>query len=190
MTDIDTEGGQDPAIAQPLSRRSLLAGAGLVAAAAGAGFALWRSHLVESPAQVPVEGFWSLHWDTPQGGSLKLAEFRGKPLLINFWATWCPPCIEELPLINDFYAKNKANGWQVIGLAVDKPSSVQSFLKRMPLDFPVGLAGLTGSELGKSLGNLTESLPFSVVIGSAGGVLQRKLGRLTGEELAKWSGLK
>ena len=81
---------------------------------------------------------------------VKLADFRGKPLLINFWATWCPPCIEELPLINDFYVKNKANGWQVLGLAVDKPSSVQSFLKRMPLDSyrkqGRGGRGITGSD--------------------------------------------
>ena len=188
MTEIDSSLSSEKE--QGVSRRYLLAGAGVLAAAAGVGAALWRSHASESAVAAPVEGFWSLHWETPQGGVVKLSEFRGKPLLINFWATWCPPCIEELPLINDFYAKNKPNGWQVLGLAVDKPSSVQSFLKRMPLGFPVGLAGLYGSELGKSLGNVSESLPFSVVIGSAGGILQRKLGRLSPEDLALWSALK
>lgn len=179
------------ASASTLSRRSVLAGAGFAAAAVGAGVAWWRSRDAAAPAaEPPADGFWALRWDTPQGGSVALADFRGKPLLINFWATWCPPCIEELPLINDFYTQNKAKGWQVLGLAVDKPSSVQSFLKRMPLAFPVGLAGLSGSELGKTLGNISESLPFSVLIGSAGGVLQRKLGRLSADDLTQWAGLK
>ena len=188
MSEIEFESKVAPT--QGISRRSMLAGAGVIAAVAGGGVALWQSHPSEPLVAVPVEGFWAMQWETPQGPMVKLADFRGKPLLINFWATWCPPCIEELPLINDFYVKNKANGWQVLGLAVDKPSSVQSFLKRMPLDFPVGLAGLSGSALGKSLGNISESLPFSVAIGSAGGVLQRKLGRLSSEDLAQWAGLK
>jgi thiol-disulfide isomerase/thioredoxin len=188
MSEIEPESKLAPT--QGMSRRSVLAGAGVVAAMAGAGVALWQSHPTEPVVAVPVDGFWAMHWETPQGGVVKLSDFRGKPLLINFWATWCPPCIEELPLINDFYVKNKSNGWQVLGLAVDKPSSVQSYLKRLPLDFPVGLAGLYGSELGKNLGNISESLPFSVAIGSAGGILQRKLGRLSAEDLAQWSGLK
>ena len=121
---------------------------------------------------------------------MQLQNFRGRPLLINFWATWCPPCIDELPLINAFYEKNKANGWQVIGLAIDRPSAVQAFLQKMPLAFPIGMAGLTGSDLAKQLGNPSGSLPFSVVLGAQGGILQRKLGRLTPEELAAWAGLK
>jgi thiol-disulfide isomerase/thioredoxin len=188
MSELESELKVAPT--QGISRRYILTGAGVVAAMAGGGVALWRSQPAEPVVPVPVEGFWAMQWETPQGGVVKLAELRGRPLLINFWATWCPPCIEELPLINDFYLKNKSNGWQVLGLAVDKPSSVQSFLQRMTLDFSVGMAGLNGSELGKSLGNISGSLPFSVVIGSAGGILKRKLGRLSTEDLAQWSGLK
>ena len=177
-------------VAQTVSRRWLLAGAGLVAAATGAGLAFWRSGgMRAADAEVPPD-VWAMQWDAPHGGKVTLSDFRGKPLLLNFWATWCPPCVEELPLINDFYGKNKANGWQVLGLAIDKPSAVQSFLQHIPIDFPIGLAGLSGSELTKTLGNPTESLPFSVVIGSAGGVVGRKLGRLNHQELDLWAQLK
>jgi len=192
MTDIKNETGEKVTSAQV--RRRLMLGVGAVAALVGVGAATWLSRsggpTTQSSGTEAAPGLWSLAWDTPQGGSVAMAALRGRPVLINFWATWCPPCVEELPLINAFYNQNKANGWQVIGLAVDKPSSVQSFLAKMPLDFPIGLAGLSGTELGKSLGNLTGGLPFSVVLGADGAVVQRKMGRLSPDDLAQWVRLK
>jgi len=132
-----------------------------------------------------------LQWEVPQGGDfMRMADFRGRPLLLNFWATWCPPCVEELPLINAFYKENLANGWQVLGLAVDKASAVQAFLKKMPLEFPVGMAGIAGADLGRSLGNLAGGLPFSVALSANGSVIQRKMGRLTASDLQAWARLK
>ena len=119
-----------------------------------------------------------------------MSGFKGRPLLINFWATWCPPCVEELPLINTFYLQHKAAGWQVLGLAVDGASAVNKFLEKMPLAFPVALAAMSGVELGRNLGNLTGGLPFSVALSADGRVLQRKMGRLTSDDLAAWSALK
>jgi thiol-disulfide isomerase/thioredoxin len=192
MTEINTEMNQETTPLQ--SQRRLLMGAGAVAALVGVGAATWlgrrNAPVAAEPVAEAVPGLWSLAWDMPQGGSLTMASLRGHPLLINFWATWCPPCVEELPLINAFYNQHKANGWQVIGLAVDKLTSVQSFLTKTPLDFPVGLAGLSGTELGKSFGNLSGGLPFSVVLGSDGAVAQRKMGRLTADDLGQWARLK
>jgi thiol-disulfide isomerase/thioredoxin len=116
--------------------------------------------------------------------------FQGRPLLVNFWATWCPPCIEELPLIEAFYQQNKVNGWQVLGLAVDKPERVQSFLKTTPLSFAIGMAGLEGTELSREWGNLTGSLPFTVVFAGDGQIAQHKLGRITQQDLDQWRGLR
>ena len=176
---------------QSPNRRWLLGATAASATALGAGLALWRFQTAEiSVAEPPVEGFWSLQWDTPQGSRLAMESFRGRPLLINFWATWCTPCVEELPLINDFYRQNSGNGWQVLALAVDKLAPVQSFLQRMPLDFPVGMAGMTGTELGRSLGNMAGGLPFSVVLSAEGMIVQRKLGRLSAADLAIWLRLK
>lgn len=193
MTSPDS--APSPVSAEPqASRRAVLVGAGAAAALAGLGVAWWRHSippLASAPAGTPPpEGFWQTEWPTPQGTTLPMKSLLGKPLLLNFWATWCPPCVEELPLINDFYVKNKANGWQVLGLAVDKLQPVQAFLQKSPLDFPVGMAGLAGTELTRSMGNLAGALPFSVVLGADGSMLHRKMGRVTPEELAVWAGLK
>ena len=119
-----------------------------------------------------------------------MSSFRGKPLLVNFWATWCPPCIEELPLLDSFYQANKSNGWQLLGLAVDQPSAVRKWLQAKPLSFPVGMAGFGGTEVSKSFGNLSGGLPFSVVLGASGQLLHRKSGKVTPEELALWAQLR
>ena len=181
--------------AQPPSRRGLLLGAGVLACCAGVGLAWWKSQSgpgVGADAATLVDGFWEQQWPTPQDGVLRLQDFRGKPLLINFWATWCPPCIAELPLLNDFFhrQKEKAQGWQVLGLAVDSGPAVTRFLKKMPLDFPIGLAGASGSGLAKNLGNPSGSLPFSVAVTAQGQIAERKLGRLYPQDLDSWAGLK
>ncbi|HSV34620.1 MAG TPA: TlpA disulfide reductase family protein [Ramlibacter sp.] len=123
---------------------------------------------------------------TPAGASLTMQSLRGKPLLLNFWATWCPPCVEELPLLDAFFRENSAKSWQVLGLAIDQPSSVRKFLQQTPVTFPVGMAGMGGTELAKALGNLSGGLPFTVVIGADGRVLQRRMGRVTAADLAQW----
>lgn len=172
-------------------RRGLLVGAALAAAAAGGGLAWWRS-APATPGAMPlaVDGpeaaLWALSFDTPAGGTLAMQSLRGRPLLINFWATWCPPCIEELPLLNRFYRESAANGLQMLGLAIDQPSAVRNFLHKMPLDFPVGLAGLGGTELGRSLGNGTGGLPFTVMLDARGGVQHRKMGKVSEAELLQW----
>jgi thiol-disulfide isomerase/thioredoxin len=134
-------------------------------------------------------GLWSLSLATPDGGTLSLAALRGRPLLLNFWATWCPPCIEELPLLDRFYRVNSANGWQMLGIAVDQQDPVQRFLSRSPVAFPVVLAGFAGIELSKSLGNLSGGLPFTVVLGQDGAVAHRKMGKVTDVDLSAWQRL-
>ena len=119
-----------------------------------------------------------------------MSSFIGKPLLVNFWATWCPPCVEELPLLDFFYQENKAKNWQVLGLAVDQPSAVRTWLQTRPLNFPIGMAGLGGTQLSKSMGNLAGSLPFTVVFGTSGAVLHRKIGKVLPEDLVQWVALK
>ena len=136
------------------------------------------------------QALWTMEFERPEGGTLAMQALAGKPLLLNFWATWCPPCVEELPMLNAFFREHAAKGWQVLGLAIDQPSAVRKFLARLPLEFPVGLAGMDGTELGRSLGNLTGGLPFTVVLGGNGKVLHRKMGQVTAQDLQLWAGLR
>jgi thiol-disulfide isomerase/thioredoxin len=159
---------------------------GGVAAAAGlggVGAALWNN--AHGGGDLPAD-FWSLRFDRPEGGELALAGLRGQPLLLNFWATWCAPCIRELPMLDRFQKEQRAGGWQVVGLAVDSPTPVREFLLKRPLTFSVGLAGLNGVELARALGNGEGALPFTVVFGRDGMPRARKLGALNEAELVRW----
>jgi len=153
-----------------MKRRPLLIGAGLAAAAVGAGLAL-RSGRALSPE---AEKFWAAKFVHLDGSELPAAILRGKPLLLNFWASWCTPCVKELPDIERFAKETPA--WQVLALALDSAENVQAFLTRLPLHLPLGLAGLTGFELARMLGNLQGGLPFSVAFDARGEVFWRKLG--------------
>ena len=130
-----------------------------------------------------------MSFDTPDGKPLSMSGFRGKLLLVNFWATWCPPCVEELPLLDFFYQENSNKNVQIVGLAVDQPSAVRTWLQTRPLHFPVGMAGLGGTELSKLLGNASGGLPFTVVFDPSGRLTHRKIGRLSPEDLVRWTQL-
>ncbi len=190
--------GTHPASAGRGRRRLLTVGVAGAAALAGLGVAWWRQSgaparsSAEAPAADrtagdPLDSLWSLSLARPEGGELVMATLRGKPLLINFWATWCPPCVRELPEIDRFHREFGPRGWQVLGLAIDGPTPVREFLTRVKIGFPVALAGLEGTELVHRLGNPQGGLPFSVMIDGAGRVLQRKLGETHFEELAGWA---
>lgn len=172
-----------------MHRRTFWTGmAAAAACAAGAGVAWWRLRPMD--AQSPaVAAFWASHFSGPNGEALSMQSFLGRPLLVNFWATWCPPCVDELPLLNAFQRQHQAKGWQVLGLAVDQPAAVRQFLGRLPLAFPVGMAGFGGTELSRSLGNLGGGLPYSVVFDRHGAVAHQKVGKLSESDLSLWSEL-
>ncbi|OYT98944.1 MAG: redoxin [Burkholderiales bacterium PBB1] len=171
-----------------MKRRTwVLGGAAIAAGAAGAGLSWQRFRLNASSGSPLGPDFWSQRFERPEGGELVLDSLRGAPLLLNFWATWCPPCVKEMPLLDDFHRQHQASGWKVLGLAIDSPTPVREFLTRRPMSFPIGLAGLGGTELSRTLGNPSGSLPFTVVVGANGMVIDRKLGALDDADLARWA---
>jgi len=173
------------AAATARAQRRVLLAAGALALAGGAGWSAWRLRL-QAPADAAASAFWGSSFADLEGAPVAMAGLRGRPLLLNFWATWCPPCVEELPLLNRFHAEQRGSGWGVVGLALDQPQQVRQFLQRIPLDFPVVLGGASGTTLSRALGNEKGGLPFTVLFGSDGGILRRKMGRLTVQDLQDW----
>jgi len=184
----DTPSASEHAPPDAGRRRLLYGGVAAGAALAGAGWAWWRfqPHAPSAEAQVSDAAFFGQSFETPEGAPLAAQVFRGKPLLLNFWATWCPPCIAELPLLNEFFLKHQALGWQVVGLAIDQSASVRKFLERSPVNFPIAMGGLGGTELSRSLGNLAGGLPFTVVFAADGRVVHRKIGQIKPQDLSDW----
>lgn len=183
---IADDSGKSP----PSVRRRWLLGAMAsgVAVLAGVGLSWW--HRAAGRVADPVPGFWAQQWQSPDDAPLAMRAFQGRPVLINFWATWCPPCVDELPMLDRFHAEQGPGGVQVLGLAIDRKEAVLPFLRRMPLRFPVAMAGLSGADLGRALGNVAGGLPFSVLIASDGTVAHRKMGRVTEEDLRAWAAVK
>lgn len=139
--------------------------------------------LAADPARAEA-ALWAARFKTPDGGELVLERFKGSWLLVNFWATWCAPCVKEMPELDRFHAEFAAQGWPVVGLAIDGPTPVREFLAKRPVRFPIGLAGLNGSDLAKKLGNLRGGLPFTVLANPAGELVWRHPGETSYQRLA------
>ena len=173
--------------------------AGTGAAAALAGVA-WQRYRETAPVALSAgsggsgdpatAALWQMSFEKPEGGTFTMASLRGQPLLLNFWATWCPPCVQEMPELDHFARQFAPQGWRVVGLAVDNPKAVREFLTRSPVSYAIGLAGFAGADLSRTLGNEQSGLPYTVAFGRDGTVLQRKAGATSLDELTGWAQLR
>jgi len=161
------------------ARRPWLIGGAVAAGAAlaGAGAAWWRLR----PDPVDAEAsrlFFGQSLPDPAGRPVPLERFSGRPLIVNFWATWCPPCIEEMPELSDLHHELQPQGLQMVGIGIDSAEKIAEFAARRPVSYPLLVAGMGGTELGRRFGNTVGALPFTVLIAASGVVAQRILGRV------------
>lgn len=119
---------------------------------------------------------------TPQ----RLSQWRGRRVLLNFWATWCVPCRKEMPALSAAQARNP--GVRIVGVALDQPQAVREFLKRTPVDYPILIGIDADPEPSARFGDTLGALPYSVLIGPDGHIERRKLGPFDAHELVDWLG--
>lgn len=115
-----------------------------------------------------------------------LSDYRGHRVLLNFWASWCKPCLEEMPALNQVQAKFGDHAPIVIGIAMDEPAHARAFLAAHPVSYPILLGQLTPPSTSLQLGNTREMLPYSVLIDADGRILATHAGTLSTPQLEQW----
>jgi thiol-disulfide isomerase/thioredoxin len=163
---------------------SLIIASGIVAAGLGVFLAL--NHNTSKAGDLAVENLLKTELRSPAGEVYKTNEWRQKVLIINFWAPWCPPCVEEMPTLKKIQAAYKTKNVLFLGIGVDSPSNIREFLKKTPVDYPIILGGLEGGDWAKNLGNPSGGLPFTVLIDEKGTIKKTKLGKISEDELISW----
>jgi thiol-disulfide isomerase/thioredoxin len=161
-----------------------IAGIGLLALLAGVLTSQWifRTSLATDPA---IEAFFANSWKTPDGKPVNTDQWRGKVLVVNFWASWCPPCVEEMPTLDKLQQEFSSQNVLIVGIGIDSPSNIREFLEMTPISYPIVIGGLEGSNLSKQMGNAQGALPYTVVIRANGQASNSKLGKMSEEELRK-----
>ena len=125
---------------------------------------------------------------TPDGGRRDLARLvAGRPAIINLWATWCAPCLEEMPALDAFARRQGANGVQVVGIALDDADAVRAFLQAHPVGYPILIDAAGPADAGVRLGDTRGVLPYSLRVATDGRILQRWAGPLEPGDLDEWA---
>ncbi|TAK49631.1 MAG: TlpA family protein disulfide reductase [Betaproteobacteria bacterium] len=164
-----------------LLRREALALAGVALAAAAAGFVIGPRVLQRESGEAAAIA--AARFQDLAGATRGLAQWNGRILLLNFWATWCAPCREEIPMLMELRSEYLQFGVEVVGIAIDMAPKVSDYVKQMQIDYPILVADAGGLDLMRKLGNTAGGLPYTVLVDRQGNPVRRKLGALRRDEL-------
>jgi len=160
----------------------LIAVFALVFGLIGSLISAWR-YIPATPDSSEVANLFAHKLEDVAKRKHSLASYQGKILVVNFWATWCAPCVEEMPELVELQSEFDPSKLQVLGMSIDSPSNVKEFAEKHNITYPLLLAGVLGTELARSFGNQAGGLPFTVLITPSGAVKKTYLGRLNMAEL-------
>jgi thiol-disulfide isomerase/thioredoxin len=179
-----------------MKRRTLILGATGLGAMGLAGWLAWQSSSRRAPAanravmQGPEaarpkdpdpQAFFSSTLPDLQGQPFAMSALKGRPIVVNFWATWCPPCVEEMPLL-DRLSKDIPQV-KFVGIGIDTAKNIVEFAAKIPVGFPLYVAGHGGIAMVRDLGNAAGGLPFTVLIDTKGQIFKLILGQVEANSL-------
>ncbi|SMG57299.1 TlpA family protein disulfide reductase [Paraburkholderia susongensis] len=182
-----------------MNTRRILAGAVVALAAAGGG--VLANHWLDRDADVAyaaqggaqagaqadaqadshqsaVQQLWAAPVTSVDGKPQSLSLLKGHPIVVNFWASWCGPCVEEMPALSKLQREYEKKGIQFVGLGVDSEKNIQAFLQKVKVAYPIYVTGFGGADLARAFGNNAGGLPFTVVIDAKGNIRSTKLGQI------------
>lgn len=159
-----------------------MAGLGFSALAAGALVQGWRLGWFSNPEDEAVNtllrGPYGPYAD-PAGEPLALDNLQGKVLVVNYWATWCAPCREEIPLFVRIQGEFADKSVQFVGISIDQPDKIREFAQEFKINYPLAVAGIEAIETSRRIGNKAGVLPYTVIINRSGRVAARMLGAIS-----------
>jgi thiol-disulfide isomerase/thioredoxin len=175
-----------------MNTRRILAGAVVALAAAGGGVLAnhWLTRGGEEAYaaqpdshQSAVQQLWAAPVTNVDGKPQSLSLLKGHPIVVNFWASWCGPCVEEMPELSQIQREYAKKGIQFVGLGVDSEKNIQAFLQKVKVAYPIYVTGFGGADLARAFGNNAGGLPFTIVIDAKGNIRSTKLGQIDPAEL-------
>ena len=177
-----------------MTKKNLLTYTVIALAFAGAG--AWYGLHRQAPAPVsttiaptagaphsPVSALFAQSMNDTSGANHSLSRWQGRALVVNFWAPWCAPCVQEMPELDQLAIASAVNKINVIGIGIDSPANIAQFATRLKISYPLYVAGMSGTDLARQFGNTAGGLPYTVLIGADGQVKKTYLGKLNFDEL-------
>lgn len=137
----------------------------------------------KAPVDTTVQQLMSLTLKDSKGQTQALKQWQSKFLVVNFWATWCKPCVQEMPELVSLQKELTNQNVQLLGIGIDSPSNISEFADKYQISYPLFAAGMEGTSLSSSMGNKAGGLPFTVLISSNGQIVKSYFGKLKMDEL-------